>query len=997
MITIQETKQRAPAIVNIPQIRIIELVTIFTIIYVAKEIAGFTYRTNIIIPIFLGAAMLTLLATSVKNFMAGRHQLVLGMRHFWEWLTIGIDLATVIALIYLTGTVESPFMILIIVPLFFAGRLLPAMQAGIIVTIVCVVSVGGLGLLELKGIIPHHSCFPGGNVLINNPQHLVGTVLVLAGFMSFMTYLFSTFYKNFNVYVRSAEDRILSSQRRIVELTRLYDISLGINSVISLETLLKMVCKEITLLLGRSWASVILLNQREEIIKHIEIGEEGVESLEPSGYLEGDPFIAEVLGHEDGVRIDDVDQSEAASSSRWISDRGIRTILAVSIFSGKDTLGLLVVGDRVPECFTQEDARFLTILSGQVATAIDKSRLYEVMSGRISRLEVEKESLQNANKMKMNYISHLSHELKTPLTSIKAYVESLEDHIDDPGFNDRDEFLGVVNSETDRLIRMVNKVLDVSKIEFGQRTLKRKLFQLHSLIDDVTNSLQPYLKDKQLRLAADLPPALPMIDGDEDLIKQVFINLIGNAIKFTPDGSTIYVDVVEDAVSVKITVRDEGVGIPEEDQKNIFKQFYQVPERKGEGVGLGLAIVKNILEQHGCYIQVASTIGEGSTFTFNLPKEHHFNDMLGYIFESMEARDEIQEMFQLSVKVVAEMLSAKIVSLMLLDQEKKELFIKVAYGLDEAIVSKTRVSLGTGIAGKVAETGEPLLVGDVEKSGIKGVHNDKQYETKSFLSVPLKIGSAVIGVINANNKTSGETFSEDDLTLLLSLSQRLSKIIERVRVSEDSIAFLRETIESLRSLIVSQKMDSTGQGKRMTGYSVSVARKLRLRDKEVQVVQYCSSVHDVGMTRVSDRILKKTLELTPEEIIEIRKHPEQSAEIVHPFEFVELVSKNILFHHERMDGKGYPMGLKGEQIPIGSRILAVLDAYASMTSDRPYRKCLTVDEAIEELLRHSDTQFDRNVVAAFVEVIMDEGKIGVEEYSKISDRLRSAGKHHVLP
>lgn len=997
MIMYQETKQRSPAIIDVPQIRVIELITFFIIIYVAKEIAGFTYRTNIIIPTFLGATMLTLLVNTVKNILSPRYQSVFGMRRFWDWLAIAIDLATVVALIYLTGTIESPFMFLVVVPLFFAGRLLPAMQAGLVVTCIMVVSIGGLGLLELKSIIPHNSCFPGGNIFTRDPKYLVGTVLALAGFMSFMTYLFSTFYNNFNIYVRSTEDKILSSQRRIVELTRLYDISLGINSVISLDTLLKMVCKEITLLLGRSWASVILLNQREEIIKHIELGEDGVVSLEPDGYLAEDPFIYEALKHENGVRIDDVDNNDAAAKSQWIKDRDIRTVLSVPILSGRDTLGLLVVADRVPEYFTQEDARFLTILSGQVATAIDKSRLYEVMSGRISRLELEKENLRTANEMKMNYISHLSHELKTPLTSIKAYVESLGDHIDDPDFTDRDEFLSVVNSETDRLIRMVDKVLDVSKIEFGQRTLKRKLFHLPAAVDDVVNSMQPYLNDKQLHLLVNLPRHLPMIDGDDDLIKQVFINLIGNAIKFSPGDSNIYIDAVEDAVSVKVMVRDEGIGIPEEDQKNVFKQFYQVREKKSEGVGLGLAIVKNILEQHGCYIQVTSTIGKGSTFMFNLPKEHHFNDMLGYIFESMDARDEIQEMFQLSVKVIAEMLSAKIASLMLLDHEKKELFIKVAYGLDETIVEKTRVRLGSGIAGKVAETGESLLVGDVEESGIKGIHNDQQYETKSFLSVPLKIGSAVIGVINANNKTSGDPFSEDDLTLLESLSQRLSKVIERMRASEDSVAFLRETIESLRSLLASQKMDSAGMAKKMIVYSVLVAKKLRLSDKEIQVIQYCSSVHDVGMTRVSDRVLKKTLDLTPEEIMEIRKHPEQSAEIVHPFEFVELVSKNILFHHERIDGRGYPMGLKGDQIPVGSRILAVLDAYAAMSSDRPYRKRLSIIETVDELVRHSGTQFDRSVVAAFVEVLMDDGKISVDEYTKINDRLRSSSKHHVLP
>jgi HD-GYP domain-containing protein (c-di-GMP phosphodiesterase class II) len=116
-----------------------------------------------------------------------------------------------------------------------------------------------------------------------------------------------------------------------------------------------------------------------------------------------------------------------------------------------------------------------------------------------------------------------------------------------------------------------------------------------------------------------------------------------------------------------------------------------------------------------------------------------------------------------------------------------------------------------------------------------------------------------------------------------------------------------------------------------------------------------------------------------------------------PLEFVELVSQSILFHHERLDGKGYPMGLRGDQIPIGSRILAVVDAYLAMVSERPFRVRMTNAEAVDELVRHSGTQFDSRVVAAFVEVLMDENQIEVDAFTRISDALRTAKKHHLVP
>ncbi len=990
-------ESKSPPLVSIPQARLIELVAMFAILYVAREIAGFTYNTGFVVGVFLGAAFLNVAISSVRGIMRN-HGSVVADQRIWSWFAVMIDLFTVLSLIYLTGTVNSPFMFLVVVPLFFAGRLLPAMTAGFAVTFVTMATIAALGLLEYKGVIPHNSVIAGTFVGPAEPNFLIGTLLVVGGFMSLMTYLFGTFYDNFQIYFRDAEQRLDSSRKRILELTRLYDISLGINSVISLDTLLKMVCKEVTLLLRRPWAAVVLVSQKGEVVKFIEIGAGDACVEDICGKLKEDPLLREMIGSEEGLTIENASRHETLGESLLIKERGLKPILAVPVLSGHDSQGVLLVGDREFDPFSEEDIKLMSILSGQISTAIEKSRLYEVMTGRIRRLEKENGTLQNSNKLKMGYISHVSHELKTPLTSIKAYVESLTENIGDPSFTEGKDFLGVISSETDRLIRLVNKVLDISKIEFGQRTLRRRLFDLRGLVSEVDTSLQPYFADKSLRLLIESPDDLPLVDGDEDLVKQVLINLIGNAVKFSPTGSRIFLTAVEEAVSIKVTIRDEGVGIPEDDQKNIFKQFYQVGNDSAEGVGLGLAIVKNIVEQHGGYVNVSSEINEGSKFTFTLPKEHHFNDLLGYIFDSMEARDEIKEMFQLAVKVVAELLSAKIVSMMLLDRDRKELFIKVAYGLDERIVENARVKVGKSIAGRVAETGEPLLIEDIEETSLASLKsNNPQYETKSLLSVPLIVGSTVIGVINANNKTSGKPFTEDDMVLLQSLSERISKVIERMRTAEDFHAFLKETISSLSSLLEICEADETGMRNRMVDWSVKVARKLGLSEKEIQVIQFVSSVHDVGMTTISDNILEKTLDLTPDEIDEIHKHPQRGASIMRPLEFVEAVSKTMLFHHERMDGKGYPMGLKGDQIPIGARIISVLDAWIAMVSDRPFRHSLEIEDSVNELVDNAGKQFDREVISAFMEVLVDEGRIEIEEYAGIRDRLRFGGRHHAMP
>ena len=973
-------------------VRMVELATIFCTVYLARELAGFAYKTDLIVFLFLGSALMNFVVAGLETVVKkeGKRDFIL------NWLAIGVDLTTVLLLIYLTGMAWSPFLFLVILPLFFSCRLIPAISTGIVVTLVTVAVIGIFSLLEINGAIRHFSCFPGDYSSIMNRHFLIGTLLALAGFMGLMVFLFNTYHENFRVYFQNSEKKIARSRRRILELTRLYDISLGINSVISLETLMKMVCKETTLLLRRPWASAVLLTNKNEIYKYIELGQRGTTCVEHDGEVDGDSLVQEIISRKEGLIIDKITGHSSAYRSKLLKGRKLRSLLAVPVISNGDNLGVIMAGETTGDTFSKEDLKLLTILSGQVAGAIEKSKLYEVINRRINKLEEENENLENSNKLKMGYVSHLSHELKTPLTSIKAYVESLTEHSGEPEFKERGEFLNVISNETERLIRMVNKVLDVSRIEFGQKTLKRRIFDLGKLMENVESSMQPYLKGKDLCLITNFPEELPGVDGDEDLIKQVFINLIGNAIKFSLQKGKIFIEAVEDAVSIKISVRDEGEGILEKKLDNVFKRFYQAHTGLNEGVGLGLAIVKNIVEQHGGYIKVSSEVGNGTEFIFTLPKEHHFNDFLGFLFNSTDSKKEINEMFSLSVHVVAEVLSAKIVSIMILDQQRKELFIKDAYGLDEEIVRNTRVKVGTSIAGKVAESGKPLLIENIEEIGITDGRNKPQYETKSLISVPIMVGATIIGVINANNKTSGKSFNEDDLALLKSLGMRISKVIERMRMSQDFHAFLKETIQSLRSLLEIFERDKSGVRQKVVDWSIKVAKKLNLERKESSVIQYVASVHDVGMTCVGEDILNKTLALSTEDINEIRKHPQRGSNLLRPFEFVEMVSKIILFHHEHVNGKGYPMGLKGDKIPMGARILAVLDAYVAMISRRPYRNEMTVINAVEELVRNAGTQFDSSIVSAFVDVLMDEGQMEVEEYVGIVDRMRTKSGKRIL-
>jgi hypothetical protein len=324
---------------------------------------------------------------------------------------------------------------------------------------------------------------------------------------------------------------------------------------------------------------------------------------------------------------------------------------------------------------------------------------------------------------------------------------------------------------------------------------------------------------------------------------------------------------------------------------------------------------------------------------------------------------------RLTVEMIAEVMNARTASFMLVDEERSELYIRAARGLREEVVCGTRIKIGDSIAGWVAKHGQPLLVTNIEEDPRFGRPNGHQYETKSLLSVPVKIHGRVVGVININNKISCTPFTEDDRALLSSLSDRVALAWQRVSDHERSSDRTEETAKALAAIINNARRSrlKLNSGS-MAGRAVSLGRKLALPEKDVEVLAYVASVHDVGMGQIDLSVLQAPGTLDDEAWAEVSLHPLRSAEIVKPIEFQEQVTEIILAHHERMDGRGYPRGLKGEQIPIGARIIAVLDAYESMTIGRPYRQAMTHAEALQELRQCKGTQFDPKVVEAFAQL-----------------------------
>jgi len=227
------------------------------------------------------------------------------------------------------------------------------------------------------------------------------------------------------------------------------------------------------------------------------------------------------------------------------------------------------------------------------------------------------------------FVSSVTHELRAPLTAIKSYVEML---MDDEA-KDRDlqrEFFNTINEEADRLARLIDDMLNMSKIEVGNLVLNKSIVRTRKLIEDAVNGVRSAARNKSIDLEASIADDLPDVEADKDMVRVVVTNLLGNGVKYTQEGGKVFLhaEVRRDPASPKdrgtiaVTVEDNGPGIPEDELDKIFEKFYRGKATAGQkvvGNGLGLALAREIATLHGGDIKVASTVGEGSKFTFLLP------------------------------------------------------------------------------------------------------------------------------------------------------------------------------------------------------------------------------------------------------------------------------------------------------------------------------------------------------------------------------------------
>lgn len=288
---------------------------------------------------------------------------------------------------------------------------------------------------------------------------------------------------------------------------------------------------------------------------------------------------------------------------------------------------------RMAITITEGDEELITILSNQVGQALENARLFEntwraqqelekKVEERTRQLTLALEEVKTVSKRKTDFVSSVSHELRTPLTSIKGYASILlADKLGKLPSEAR-ERLDKINRHSDELVHLVNGLLDISRIESGRAIMKQEPQSLKDIINKVVDLLSVQAKEKELELKVAVAEDADDVLVDLNQIQRVFVNLIGNAIKFTPQAGKITVQSHRKGNFVQADITDTGYGIPEDALEAIFEEFYRVDNpinQQVKGTGLGLALVRHIVEAHKGKVWVKSKVGQGSTFSFTLP------------------------------------------------------------------------------------------------------------------------------------------------------------------------------------------------------------------------------------------------------------------------------------------------------------------------------------------------------------------------------------------
>jgi signal transduction histidine kinase len=405
---------------------------------------------------------------------------------------------------------------------------------------------------------------------------------------------------------------------RLSELSALFQVSTTLNLQLRLEDILEIIVRRVVSTLQAQQASIMIYNPETSLLEtRASYGLES-EFARNARKRMGEGIAGWVAERREAVQLD----SDAGPfRSHYKVNRNITSALSLPLQVGQRCVGVLNV-NRInhPEVFQSHHREVLQLFAEHVGAVIERAEVMERLGTRARELEAVNLKLNEMNRLKDVFLSTASHELKTPLTSVIGYAELLDENDQHLNREQRGEFLARLRTEANRLLGLIEDILDLTRIESGKLTLRCVSMSANEVAHAAVETTRAMAHKHGIELVERLEDGLPPVALDEVKMRQVLVNLLVNAVKFSPERGQVVIETSRDGDHLRVDVTDRGNGIPPEDATHIFELFGQGAHGAAAGgLGIGLHLVKRITELHGGHVGMNSRVGEGSTFWVRLP------------------------------------------------------------------------------------------------------------------------------------------------------------------------------------------------------------------------------------------------------------------------------------------------------------------------------------------------------------------------------------------
>jgi GAF domain-containing protein len=487
----------------------------------------------------------------------------------------------------------------------------------------------------------------------------------------------------------------------------------------------------------------------------------------------------------------------------------LRSIMAVPLVSENEVFGVLYLGDASVSRFSDHDLMLASILANHAAASLREARLQRELQKKVAELEDAHRELVGADRLKTEFISTVTSEMRVPLDAIRTYSQTLLDRVDDPSFPLRKKFLAAVVEESLKLLSAVNGVIDLSRMEFGEGDVRREDVKIESVVKDVCGILEPVCADKGVDVVIEIPEGIGPAYLDKDMAFLLVRNLLEAATSFARPSTPVTLAVSEDDEFTRMAVSlvPSATAINMESAIRAIWDNHLIPPEAGS-LGLSLQVCRNIVLRHGGRIWSETHDPASWNFIILFGRQRRSLVPSDLTFEILTSRPEMRRMLSMVAELVSEAMDVRSCFIFLEDPATGGLVMEAAVGETPRGGARPAAEKGRGATGKVFETGRAIILNSgAEIADLLGGEPLLRFERAPCAAVPIKTEGRTVGVLTVSGKLGAEPFFGDgEAGLLAAMGDRIAVALERTTSYESARDQFVAAMTAIKSILETRRL-----------------------------------------------------------------------------------------------------------------------------------------------------------------------------------------------